>query len=240
MSSKSTLKRPFLGLAGTLKRLHAAAGDDAHKRTADDADAVPPPVSASDDRAAAVDVVLLVGITCAGKTAFARRHFATHAVVARKHLRARVSKRRAVSRDDKLLAVVTTHLRHGRAVLLDASHARRATRARAVQTVRAAASAAGVCVRLTAYVFDVDMRRFVARNQRRAAFDAAARTAPDALIAAEARAFEWPSTFEAGFDQMFSVSSADHGDDDDDDSSDSGHFHFRVTPYVGRLGQAPL
>ncbi len=145
-----------------------------------------------------------------------------------------------MSRDDKLLAVVTTHLRHGRSVLLDASHARRATRARAVQSVRAAAVAAGVRVRVTAYVFDVDVRRFVARNQRRAAFDAAARTPPDALIAAEARAFEWPSTFEPGFDQMFSVSSADHGDDDDDDSSNSANFHFRVTPYVGRLGQAPL
>jgi hypothetical protein len=187
-----------------------------------------------------LEIVVLIGISCSGKTTFARRHFPHHAKLARKHLRARPGA--GASRDDKLIAVLARHLQSHRSVVLDAAHASRRTRRRAVDSIRAALEriaagsppVAAVVVRTVGYVFAIHTPRFLARNRRRAQFDASVRATPDAVILREASQFEWPSSNEFGFDELHFVSTTSNDDDDDaDDASASNDFQFHVTPFLG-------
>lgn len=222
MNEKKRKVRREDGIGNVLKRLQSTRESVDSIDSDASAASSSPAVTTTDTT---LEIVVLIGISCSGKTTFARHFFPHHAKVSRKHLRAR---RTGASRDDKLVRVLARHLSAHRSVVLDAAHASRRTRLRALESIQLARPAS-VALRVVGYVFAIHVPRFVARNRRRAAFDASVRTAPDAVILRDARVFEWPASNETGFDELHFVTTVD----DDDDASASADFRFVVSPFLG-------
>ena len=139
--------------------------------------------------AAAVELVILIGLQGAGKSSFYRQRFAgTHVHVSRDEFpRARNPARRQAEMIDAALAA-------GRSVVVDNTNARVADRAPLIEHGKQWGA------EVIGYYFEPDLRLSVARNRGRSG----SQRVPDVAIFATKKRLAPPSIQE-GFDRLYSV-----------------------------------
>jgi predicted kinase len=141
-----------------------------------------------------IEVVVLIGISGSGKSAFATETYGSHAIVARKFMRPRKN----FTRDRKEAMVIETRMQEGRNMVIDAPHLRTQEREQLLQTIAAKAELVGVQARVTGVVFRSNEKLCAERNEARR--DSTRLLSQDRLKA-QRRALQWPSSGEA-FDEL--------------------------------------